>query len=81
MTHVINLRSKYAALLSKEHLELECRGAISPTPLNLRGIFPSFPPFFKSPGAGVAGTLPVGVILVTLIRLLTAMPAPPAPGK
>ena len=34
-------------------MKLECRQAISPTPLNMRGISSSFSPFFKSPGAGV----------------------------
>ncbi|GAH18137.1 unnamed protein product [marine sediment metagenome] len=33
-------------------MKLECRRAISPTPLNMRGDFSSFSPFFKSPGAG-----------------------------
>ena len=37
-------------------MKLECRRGISPTPLNMRGIFSSFPPFFKGPGAGVTGS-------------------------
>ena len=41
----------------------------------------SFSPFFKSLGAGVAGTLAVRIISAIFIPLLTAMPAPPAPGK
>ena len=40
----------------------------------------SFSPLFKSPGAG--GTDSPGSITSTIfIPLLTAMPAPPAPGK
>jgi hypothetical protein len=54
-------------------LKLECRRAVSPTPLNVRGIFLSFPPFFRDLGAGVAGIPPVRIISVTIIRLLTAM--------
>ncbi|MBA7653095.1 hypothetical protein ES703_60937 [subsurface metagenome] len=33
-------------------MKLECRQAINPTPLDMRGISSSFSPFFKSPGAG-----------------------------
>lgn len=43
--------------------------------------FSFFSPFVKSPGAGVAGTLPVRIISAIFTPLLTAMPAPPAPGK
>jgi hypothetical protein len=34
-------------------MKLECRRGISPTPLDMRGVFSSFPPLFKGPGAGV----------------------------
>jgi len=49
-------------------MKLECRRGISPTSLDMRGIFSSFPPFFKSPGAGVtrAG--------VSTLRNLTSFP-------
>lgn len=60
-------------------MKLECRRGISPTPLNMRGVFLSFSPFFRSLGVGGAGTLPVRVILAMLIPLPTVMPAPPAP--
>lgn len=73
MTHGINGRSKYPVLLRQEHLKLECRRVVSPTPLNLRGIFSSFPPFFRGLGAGVTGIPPVRIISAILIRLLTAM--------
>ena len=33
-------------------MKLECRQAISPTPLDMRGIFSFLSPLFKSPGAG-----------------------------
>ena len=62
-------------------MKLECRRAISPTPLNMWGDFSSFSSFFKSPGAGVTGTLSVRIISAIFIPLLTAMPAPPAPGE
>ena len=58
-------------------MKLECRRGISPTPLDMRGISSSFSPFFKSPGAGVTGS----IISAIFIPLLIAMPAPPAPGK
>ena len=35
----------------------------------------SFSPFFKSPGAGVAGTLPFRIISAIFRPLLTAVPA------
>jgi len=54
-------------------MKLECRRVSSPTPLDMRGIFSSFPPFFRSLGAGVAGTLPVRIISAIFIPLLTAM--------
>jgi len=76
MPHGINGisgRGKYPVLLRQGHLKLECRRAISPTPLNLRGIFSSFPPFFRGLGAGVTGIPPVRIISVILIRLLIAM--------
>jgi hypothetical protein len=38
-------------------MKLECRRGISPTPLNMRGTFSSFPPFFKGSGAGVTDSL------------------------
>jgi len=59
-------------------MKLECRRGISPTPLDMRGIFSSFPPLFKSPGAGVTGS-PGSITSAIFIPLLTAMPAPPAP--
>ncbi len=46
---------------------------VSPSPSS------SFSPFFKSPGAGVTGTLAVRITSAIFIPLLTAMPAPPAP--
>ena len=52
-------------------MKLECRRGISPTPLDMRGIFSSFPPLFKSPGAGVTGS-PGSY---NFSHLLTAMPA------
>ena len=73
-------------------MKLECRRGISPTSLDMRGIFSSFPPFFKSPGAGVtrAGvstlrnltSFPLSTIISAIfIPLLIVIPAPPAPGK
>jgi len=62
-------------------MKLECRRGISPTLLDMRGVFSSFPPFFKSPGAGVTSIPPVRLSTTSaiFIPLLTAMPAPPAP--
>jgi hypothetical protein len=37
-------------------MKLGCRQAISPSPLNMRGDFFIFPPFFKGPGARVTGS-------------------------
>ena len=65
-------------------MKLECRRRISPTPLDMRGIFSSFPSFSKSRGAGVTGIPPVRLSTITsalFIPLLTATPALPAPGK
>jgi len=62
-------------------MKLECRRGISPTPLDMRGIFSFFSPFFKSPGAGRLAFPPVHITSAIFIPLLTAMPAPPAPGK
>ncbi len=56
-------------------MKLECRRA-SARPRLCGGIFSSFSPFFKSPGAGVPGSITSAIF----IPLLTAMPAPPAPG-
>jgi len=42
--------------------------------------FSSFPSFFRSPGARVTGS-PGSITSALFIPLLTATPAPPAPGK
>lgn len=55
-------------------MKLECRQAISPTPLDMRGIFSSFSLFLKNPGAGVTGS-PGSITSAIFIPLLTAMPA------
>jgi len=47
-------------------MKLESRQAISPTPLDMRGIFSFFPPFFKGPGAGVADS-PGSITSATVI--------------
>jgi len=58
-------------------MKLESR--VSSTPLNMRGIFSSFPPLLKSPGAGVTDS-PGSITSAIFIPLLIAIPAPPAPG-
>ena len=50
-------------------MKLECRRGISPAPLDMRGVFSSFSPFFKSPGAGVTGS-PGSIISAIFIPLL-----------
>ena len=60
-------------------MKLECRRGISPTLLHMWGIFSSFTPFFKSPGAGVTGS-PGSITSAIFMPLLTELPAPPAPG-
>jgi len=64
-------------------MKLESRRVISPTPLNMRGTSSSFPPFFKSLGAGVTGTPAVrlSTTLAIFIPLLTAMPVHQHRGK
>ena len=61
-------------------MKQQCRQVISPTPLDMRGIFSSFLPFFKGPGAGVAGS-PSSTTSAIFMPLLTVMPALPAPGR
>jgi len=47
-------------------MKLESR--VSSTPLDMRGIFSSFPPFFKSPGAGMTdspGSITSAIFILT----------------